>query len=305
MEDRSVSLVERYKSILNALPFHIFLLSETAMYIDVLGGKDNPTGVDCKPFIGHSLYEVVPQSVAKEFHSYIRTVLDTNNTKIIKYKLDTRDIDGMLPDPVPHQLIWFEAVISPLPYLEQGERAVAWIASNVTQRHLLVERLRSLSHVDDLTGLANRRAFTDTLGQALQNYHITGQSFSTLMVDIDHFKLINDKFGHAFGDVAIQHAAQVINHSIRNSDYAGRIGGDEFAVILFDASIEDAYSIAEKIRNTLAKSKCQLGSVDISITVSIGVTPVQQNDIEIKTILARADRAMYAAKRHGRNAVSI
>ncbi|NIY91945.1 sensor domain-containing diguanylate cyclase [Vibrio diazotrophicus] len=299
-----MEMKDRYFTVLDSLPDHVFIFSESGIYVDVYGGDDNDTGFDCKPFIGLSLYDVAPPQMAKEFHSYILAALKTNKTQTAIYKFDKQDMID-LPEHVPTpQEIWFEGIIKPLPLIENGERTVVWIAKNVTKRHLLEQRLKELSEIDDLTGIANRRSFTHSLSEALKEYHLFNRSFSVLMLDIDRFKRINDLLGHSCGDEAIQYAVQVIKGELRESDCFGRIGGEEFAVILYDTELNNAMSVAEKLRIILEKKHFIVNNNEIELTISIGVTQVIKDDGDIKSILARADKAMYNSKKAGRNKVS-
>jgi diguanylate cyclase (GGDEF)-like protein len=230
--------------------------------------------------------------------------LELNKTQVVQYKFDKQDMMD-LPAHVPSpQEIWFEGIIKPLPLIENGERTVVWMAKNITERHLLEQRLKTLSEIDELTGIANRRSFTNTLSQSLKSYHLYGRKFALLMLDIDQFKRINDSFGHHLGDEALKHAVNSLNSELRVSDYFGRVGGEEFAIILNDLSLDDAVIIAEKLRSKLEKNKFELDNNSIYITVSIGVTFVTDSDCDGESILARADAAMYHSKKTGRNKVS-
>jgi len=299
-----MKLKERYFTVLDSLPDHVFIFSESGIYVDVYGGEENATGFDCKPFIGLSLYDVAPPAMAQEFHSYILAALNTNQTQTVTYKFDEQGVID-LPEHVPiPQEIWFEGIIKPLPLTENGERTVVWMAKNITQRHLLEQRLKNLSEIDDLTGVANRRSFTHSLTEALKEYHLFNRIFSVLMFDIDRFKRVNDSLGHSCGDTAIQHVTKVLNSELRESDCFGRIGGEEFAVILHDTELENANIIAEKLRITLEKKPFTVNEIEIELTISIGITQVLRTDGDIKTLLSRADKAMYHSKNTGRNKVS-
>jgi len=300
-----MELKDRYFTVLDALPDHVFIFSESGTYIDVYGGDDNATGFDCKPFIGRSLYDIAPPDMANEFHSHIIAALESNETQLAHYKFDKQDMID-LPEHVPSpQEIWFEGIIKPLPLIENGERTVVWIAKNITKRHLLEQRLKVLSEIDDLTGIANRRSFTHALSTSLNEYQSRSRSFSILMLDIDRFKRINDTLGHSYGDDAIQYAVKVLKAELNESDCFGRIGGEEFAIILNDVDLEDAAIVAEKLRNTLEKSRFMADEYEINLTISVGVTQVIKTDNDVKNILARADKAMYHSKNTGRNKVSI
>ena len=297
-------LKDRYFTVLDALPDHIFIFTESGIYLDVFGGEGNETGFDCKPFIGRSLYDVSPPEMAKEFHSHILAAINSNKMQTVKYKFDKQDMIE-LPAHIPYPTeIWFEGEIKPLPIIENGERTVVWIAKNITQRHYLEQRLKTLSEIDDLTGIANRRAFTETLQGALKAYQASSRQFSVLILDIDRFKRINDTLGHSSGDEAIKYAVSVFNSALRSSDYLGRIGGEEFALILYDTELQDAVGIAENLRLALEQSHFIVESNVIELTISIGVTQILGTDSDIKSILSRADEAMYHAKKSGRNKVS-
>ncbi|NVD06503.1 GGDEF domain-containing protein [Vibrio sp. JPW-9-11-11] len=300
-----MDLKQRYYTVLDALPDYVFVFSQSGVYLDVFGGEESATGFDCKPFIGRSLYEVAPPEMAKQFHSYIQTALDTNQAQIVRYKFDTQNMIE-LPDGVAIvDELWFEGLIKPLPLIDNGERTVVWTAKNITERHLLELRLKELSEKDDLTGIANRRMFTESLVTALENYRSGGRTFSLLMIDIDRFKSVNDTMGHNVGDEAIRMVAQRLFGQLKHSDGFGRIGGEEFSAILFDINTETAKLVAEKLRISLADSPLKIDSYQVPLTISIGVTQVNADDIDIKSILSRADEAMYRSKRLGRNRVTI
>ncbi|MGC9491169.1 GGDEF domain-containing protein, partial [Vibrio genomosp. F10] len=147
--------------------------------------------------------------------------------------------------------------------------------------------------------------FTHHLSEALKEFQQSERVFSVLMLDIDRFKRINDSFGHSYGDEAIKYAVKVLNDGLEDSGCFGRIGGEEFAVILYDTSVNNAALVAEKLRKKLEESQLIVSGESIELTISIGVTQVFSSDDDIKNILARADNAMYHSKNTGRNKVSI
>ena len=166
------------------------------------------------------------------------------------------------------------------------------------------EVAEKLARTDPLTGINNRRAFFDfgTLidSQAQRFEH----PYSVLMVDIDHFKSVNDQHGHQVGDAVIQAVAQTISKVIRSSDVVGRIGGEEFAVILPETAKDKACELAERLRNAI--SKCVIPSTEgaFSVTASLGVAEYIAKDLSIEKTMARADTALYCAKEGGRNKVA-
>jgi diguanylate cyclase (GGDEF)-like protein len=126
---------------------------------------------------------------------------------------------------------------------------------------------------------------------------------AVLMIDVDHFKSINDQYGHAVGDSALRHLTDVLRRETREIDLLGRVGGEEFVVLLPSSSLAKAASIAERIRGRVAASALEWGERSIEMTVSIGVATQQSNDQTIDDIMARADAALYRAKASGRNRV--
>lgn len=296
---------DRYFTVLDSLPDHIFIFSESGIYVDVYGGEENETGFDCKPFIGRSLYEVAPPDMAKEFHSYILAALETHKIQVVKYKFDKKKMID-LPDHVSVPVeIWFEGIIKPLPLIENNERTVVWMAKNITERHYLEQRLKTLSEIDELTGIYNRRSFTCSLSKSLEDFHLAKRCFSLLMIDIDRFKRINDSIGHSSGDDVINHVVAIFQSELDESHCIGRLGGEEFSIILNDITKLNAVLIAEKIRAKIEKEPCNTEGYTVQATVSIGVTGVVDTDDDIKSLLSRADKAMYQSKSNGRNRVSL
>lgn len=293
-----------YYTILDTLPDHIFVFSETGVYIDVFGGDENDTGFDCKPFIGKKLHDIAPPDMADLFLSFITHTLDENTTQRIKYKFaDDEMID--LPAGVSRpEEIWFEGTIKPLPIISNNERTVLWIAKNITEQHVLEQRLKTLSEVDELTQIFNRRSISLSLKEAIDEYHQFGRKFSLIMFDIDNFKRINDTLGHLIGDEVISHVAHVAEGELRVSDSIGRLGGEEFLIILRDADINNAWDVGENIREKIQLSPCHFREYDVHATVSLGITEVLPQDHRSRNVIARADIAMYHSKGQGRNQTS-
>ena len=165
--------------------------------------------------------------------------------------------------------------------------------------------LRHLATTDALTGLPNRRHFLDRAAQELARFHRFQKPTALLMVDIDHFKQINDHYGHAVGDLVLQHFAAVARSTLRKIDIIGRLGGEEFGILLPGTELEGAQIYAERLCQAIASQPCHATPHEIGFTVSIGLTLLDSEDGDIDLPLARADAALYRAKRHGRNRVEI
>lgn len=161
--------------------------------------------------------------------------------------------------------------------------------------------LRQAALTDSLTGLGNRRHLERQLTSWLNDWARDGTAFGVLFADIDHFKRINDSFGHDAGDEALAVVGRTISHAVRSGDVAARYGGEEFAV-LTRAATDGVAATAERLRSLIAASRLVIVRQLIEITVSIGATTVAPGD-SAETLLRRADMALYTAKRAGRNRV--
>jgi diguanylate cyclase (GGDEF)-like protein len=165
-------------------------------------------------------------------------------------------------------------------------------------------RLQAIADTDSLTGLSNRRHFLAVAGEAIGSAQEFGATLSLLMVDIDHFKRINDTYGHAAGDQALRLLGATLKESTRRDDCVGRLGGEEFAILLPGASAEVAQDIAERIcRHATTLVILDGRGQRFGFTVSIGLACLAPSDAKPEDLLARADAALYRAKRGGRNRV--
>jgi diguanylate cyclase (GGDEF)-like protein/PAS domain S-box-containing protein len=178
------------------------------------------------------------------------------------------------------------------------------IKQDISERKQLQAELVHLASSDPLTGLANRRHFMARLDEELARLRrFDSETASLLMLDLDHFKQINDRYGHASGDAVLRAFASLIGRLLRQTDLAGRVGGEEFAILLVGSALEGALEFAERLRRETAQLAIQSGAETISITVSIGVSTLMADDSSVDAALARADRALYQAKANGRNRV--
>ena len=192
-----------------------------------------------------------------------------------------------------------------------GFAVLGILAVLVLRAHLTVlrhsEAMRRLAITDELTGVANRRQLMETGAAEVARARRYQRPLSVLMVDIDHFKHINDRWGHATGDRVIQVMARLLCDTIRQQDHGGRLGGEEFAAILPETDLAGAQTLAERVRVLAASCVRALndGDAPVSFTVSIGVAMLDANDEGLESLLQRADRALYQAKADGRNRVAV
>lgn len=175
-----------------------------------------------------------------------------------------------------------------------------WIASDITASRERERNLERLATTDPLTGLANRRVLLTEMEEARQRAASASAVGALLMLDLDHFKNINDTYGHAAGDKVLVHLANLLRSMLRQGDVAGRLGGEEFAVLLAGAGSESALVIAERLRVAVERSHIEWEGRTIPVTTSIGLAPLSG---QVDDIFARADGALYRAKNEGRNRV--
>jgi len=165
-------------------------------------------------------------------------------------------------------------------------------------------RLQLLAGTDGLTGLANRRLFLQALGHESERARREGRQLSVAIVDVDHFKRINDLHGHDIGDRALVHLAGHLRALVRPYDVLARIGGEEFALLLPDTHLREAVAVTERFRGTLAGSALLIDGRPSTLTVSVGVAQLGRHE-SVDDWLRRADQALYSAKHEGRNRVRV
>ena len=177
---------------------------------------------------------------------------------------------------------------------------------DISERKRLEAELWEMATTDVLTGLFNRRHFMARLAeelarlQRLEHHHV-----SVLMLDIDHFKLINDTYGHAVGDEMLKHIAGLMHHELRRIDTIGRLGGEEFSIFLSGTDLAAAVIFADRLRQKIADMPLRIDGQSISATVSIGIAAMEISDTQADAVLIRADHALYRAKSSGRNRVKV
>lgn len=189
---------------------------------------------------------------------------------------------------------------------------VRWRISQLKRREQLLQlqvaektaELQLLARSDALTGLANRRAFDEALHRECVRARRTGSPLMLVLLDIDHFKQVNDKFSHSVGDMVLKHIASEISQHCREGDTVARWGGEEFAILLPDTALANAAEICERIRSAIMHIDCSTYAKGLTLTVSMGLAEFSAETSHGK-LLSRADQALYQAKQQGRNRVDI
>ncbi|HEX5330505.1 GGDEF domain-containing protein [Sulfuricurvum sp.] len=181
------------------------------------------------------------------------------------------------------------------------------LQEEIAQKKILEAELRAIAMIDSLTGVYTRRQLLEFGNNELKRFLRKEHALSLLILDIDHFKKINDTYGHSVGDSALKHFSEVCKNSLRTTDIIGRIGGEEFVIIMPDTEVDEGYSVAERVRMNVAEAPFLIGDAEgaFALTVSIGLYQFTKNDHSFEHALSKADSALYEAKGAGRNNVTI
>ena len=164
---------------------------------------------------------------------------------------------------------------------------------------------KTAAMIDPLTGAWNRRGFTSESERMLRESQKSGARAAVLFLDLDHFKAINDRYGHAFGDQVLQLLTATLKSAVRSTDFIARLGGEEFATVLYGAPREKAAEIAERIRSSFAERAAVVDGEQVAATVSVGIVHHEGPIVDLSELLGQADKALYRAKERGRNRVEL
>lgn len=293
--------LEQIQSVMKSLPDPVFILTRSGRYAAIFGGIDTRYYHDGSHLVGQMIADVLTDEKTAWFLQIIESALQRRSLVIVEYPLGRGDIKGLASEG-PANDLWFEGRVQALDFQVDGEDAVLWVASNITQRHALEQQLRQQSETDPLTGLSNRRYMAAALQEALNVFLRYSTPTSILIFDVDHFKKINDTFGHAAGDKILIEIASVCRHTLRHTDVALRFGGDEFVILMSHTATHDALHLADRLRCDI-ESTLQGFVPNLHITISGGLSELSVSDTSTDDVLKRADSALYQAKKLGRNRI--
>jgi diguanylate cyclase (GGDEF)-like protein len=175
----------------------------------------------------------------------------------------------------------------------------------IEHRRALELKLKEMASTDPLTGLANRREYETLFMHEIHRARRSGTPLAACILDLDHFKRVNDTYGHAAGDAVLRNTAQLLKQKLRTMDIIGRLGGEEFIILLPETTIDQAAAIGTRLLEALAEMEIDVGKTVIRVTATIGISGLIDEDETFNSIIARADEALYRGKNAGRNRVEI
>jgi len=272
---------EKNRSLLVAIPDIMFRLNKEGVFLEFITAKNFPLWMHPSEFVGNSVDEVFDKKISNRFMKSLNLAVKTGKTQILQYQLS---VDGKT-----HH---YEARI----IATWGEEVLAIVRDFTDQR-----RAEKMADTDPLTNIYNRRKFSKLLEQEIKRVERYDRALSIVMLDIDHFKRVNDTYGHDTGDYVLRRVTEIIKENVRITDALARYGGEEFVIILPETDVRGASRLIERMRKTIEKTS--LDSVGI-ITISAGIAGYIGGD-NCKSMITRADKALYLAKEEGRNRVRI
>lgn len=253
------------------------------------------------------IYEMLgidPDSVTASL-DYFRSLLHPDDESLLEQRLDESLQTGV--HDVVHRIrhadghyLWVHEYAQWQP----GQKILMGTMHDVTRQKELELELIQLSRIDALTGLYNRRFFIEQLEQAISLAKRSAQPLALLIIDVDHFKRINDHYGHSGGDTVLQSLVASMQEELRQHDTLARVGGEEFAVLLPQVEVEGAMVVAEKLKARVSAGPFTLNGENLNVSITVGVCALSDECADWSSLYNRADKAMYTGKKEGRNRVS-
>lgn len=263
------------------------------------------TDISASQIVGNAVFDHYPGLNRKSFIRACKSSLTFGNIVYLSQKLHRYLFPirlGVRDDVVEY--MQQSCTITPVRDDDGNIEMISIAVLDVTDSVRLEERLRRLNQVDSLTGAFNRRFLDSRLPEEIERHRRYRRCLSVLMVDIDHFKAVNDNRGHLVGDRVLIRVSELCREELRITDHFVRFGGEEFVAVLPETTRDEAIVIAERVRERVEQTPVDADDEPVSVTVSIGVAGMHGESANPDGLLERADSALYRAKNSGRNAVA-
>lgn len=324
--EKCTAYEKELRLVIDNLPSMIAYVDSTKKYRIINRAYHDYFGTNENEVIGKHASEVLGGSYYKIVERYIEIALSgkstawethhshsNNNERILSVKLvpyiDSKNNNNgylvVVEDVTEQKHLQLQLETLNHSLEEKVKTRTQQLEKELSRRKVLEKVLRQLADHDPLTGLLNRRSFVSRINKEISRSHRYKNDLSYMIIDIDFFKKINDTYGHLAGDDVLKEFAKKISGILRESDFIGRFGGEEFAVALPDTCMNSANKMAERIRKEIAEHTIQYKKATINFTVSIGISKFMLAENNIVEVFSRADLALYKAKNAGRNKVCI
>ncbi len=296
--------MNEYQQIFNTISLGLVVLNRELNVTSWNRWMELHSGIPAEKVLGRQICDLFPSLCDSSFNRIVKSVFAFGNyasysQKLHKYLIPMKNPHGSSSHfPQMQQNCTF----GPLRNDNKEIIAIYITIQDVTDFVIYEHKLIQMAKIDGLTGIYNRRYLDNRLTEEIERSRRHGNPLSILMLDIDHFKKINDTHGHLCGDYALRKISELLQELVRTSDILGRYGGEEFCCVLPETPFEQAVVLAERCREQIAASPFSCTDQQTRITVSIGVTGMHRDDT-LDSIIKRADDALYQAKHDGRNRV--
>lgn len=280
------------QSIIDAVPTPLFFKDENAVYLGCNTAFERALGITRQELVGMTVYDLAPPDLATEYQRTDRELLQCTGTRVYESEM-------LFADGKRHNVVLQKATY------QRADGSIGGLVGamlDITERKALEDKLQRLATLDPLTSANNRRQFFKLSEIERARCKREKRPLALMLLDIDHFKRVNDTYGHAAGDEVLVHLTRVASELLRQHDILGRAGGEEFYVTLGNTNLDEAQTVAERLRREIEQSQVVHDGQQIRITISIGVVEWRYDE-PLETALQRADLAMYQAKDSGRNRI--
>lgn len=300
--DKVHTLHQQLEAFFTALPDPFFILDESGLFLEVLGGNERSLYNSLDFLKGLNVKDVLSERLATKVMDAVSECFESQHIVLVEYQLEPSDIVGN-PYKVT-QTRWYEGRVSPVKNSAGDVIAVIWLVINITEKKALELQLQQMADTDPLTGAFNRRFINNAFQKEFAYYQRYKTPLSCVLLDIDFFKKINDRYGHDVGDAVLVQLTSILSESIRASDVFARYGGEEFVVLLPNTELDDATHVAELLRSKIEQTALVIDDHTVRYTISAGVSSALPDDVTYASVVTRADKTLYQSKRMGRNRVS-
>ena len=283
------------QSTIDNLPSPIFFKNRQGIYSGCNVAFTSYLGLPAEQIKGSSVYDIAPEHLAKVYEEADEKLMQEGGSQF--YEARVRYASG------EERHVMFNKAVT----RDQSTGEVNGLAGamlDITERKQFEEQLRRAADVDHLTGAFNRRKFFEVAVEAEADMRDSGMKLAVLVIDVDNFKRINDRYGHAVGDDALCHLVHQLDHHLSNDHFFARAGGEEFFVLLRNCDLDEASAIGETIRQRIENSIFRAGGLALTYRISVGIAALEAGEA-VSAALSRADKALYRAKEVGRNRVFV